>query len=245
MPNRCGVFNCKGNYYDSTKCRVFRLPKDEIERQTWINAIPPRKDFVINASRFFICENHWPADTLMIKLLGGFTRPKHAPTIFNVPVSCLPAPKANPRPPKNEDVQLNHFIKKDKILSFSDFVPDKELYKKYENIIISKSADKFSCVFMTPNFEESFLSVVVENKATLCSPLTFKAYKQGITVPLHKILNPNNGLASYSQFFEAVNQAYQFVPSPDRVIDKTAASLENIDFDLLQGDKAQNFNIHK
>ena len=40
---KCNVVNCKGNYNEENKCRVFRLPKDEVERQTWINKLPPRK----------------------------------------------------------------------------------------------------------------------------------------------------------------------------------------------------------
>ena len=37
MVYKCNVVNCKGNYNEENKCRVFRLPKDEAERQTWIN----------------------------------------------------------------------------------------------------------------------------------------------------------------------------------------------------------------
>ena len=49
---KCNVVNCKGNYNEENKCRVFRLPKDEAERQTWINKLPPRKDFVTSKSRY-------------------------------------------------------------------------------------------------------------------------------------------------------------------------------------------------
>ena len=44
------------------------------------------------------------------------------------------------------------------------------------------------------------MSVVVKNKPTLCSPLVFSAYKNGVRVPFGTILNPNSGLSSYSQF---------------------------------------------
>ena len=50
--NKCNVFNCNGNYNDENKHRVFRLPKDQIERQLWINKLPPLKDFVIDATKF-------------------------------------------------------------------------------------------------------------------------------------------------------------------------------------------------
>ena len=56
MPNKCGVVNCKGNYNESNKCRVFKLPKVPKEKQQWLNAIPPPKDIVIG-DNFYICEN--------------------------------------------------------------------------------------------------------------------------------------------------------------------------------------------
>ena len=58
---------------------------------------------------------------------------------------------------------------------------------------------------MTENFGEcSSLPVIVENKPTLCCPLTCSAFEKGISVPLGKAVHPNNGLRSYSQFDEAV-----------------------------------------
>ena len=94
------------------------------------------------------------------------------------------------------------------IHSFCDFSPDKELQKKYDNLIISRSEDKFVCIFMSKDFQVSDLSVIVYNESTLCSPLTLSDFKNGIRVPLGKILNPNNGLNCYSQFFEAVHVGY-------------------------------------
>jgi hypothetical protein len=62
-----------------------------------------------------------------IKLSGGFTRSATPPSIFNVPISCLPTPKPVLRKPKQNDTQLKCFIKKDKIHSFDDYKPDLEL----------------------------------------------------------------------------------------------------------------------
>ena len=47
--------------------------------------------------------------------------------------------------------------------------------------------------------------MIVKNKPTLCSDLTFNALKNGITVPLGKMLEPNNGLKFCSQFEDTVN----------------------------------------
>lgn len=237
MPNKCGVVNCKGNYNESNKCRVFRLPKDEAERQKWLDVLPPRDNFIIEPSKFFICERHWPENTQMINLPGGHTRPACAPSIFNVPSSCLPTPKPAPRQSKPEDQQLNYFLEKDKITSFSDFFPDKELHKKYDNLMISRSEDKFVCIFMSNNFKESYLTIIVHNKSTLCSPLTLSAFKNGISVPLGNILNPNNGLAYYSQFFEAVNSVCNYDLRVDDVIEKVVMILQAEDFELHDADK--------
>ena len=37
MPNKCGIVNCKGNYNPENKCRIFKLPKDGIEQQKWLD----------------------------------------------------------------------------------------------------------------------------------------------------------------------------------------------------------------
>ena len=61
---------------------------------------------------------------------------------------------------------------------------------------------------MTEDSGECIASIVVENKQVLTSPITLTAFKKGIRVPSGKLgLNPNNGVTSYSQFFEAVRRA--------------------------------------
>ena len=242
MPNRCGVVNCDSNYDKARTCRIFRLPKDEIERQRWVNALPPRENFVLNPSTFFICEKHWPENVEMCKIPGGSTRPTCPPSLFNVPPSCLPK-KTEPRKPKVEDRQLEYFLKKDKITSFCDFQPDKDLTKKYENIVITKSSDKFVCIFMTEDFKESLITIIVHNKATLCSPLTLYAYKRGIAVPLGKLLNPNNGLSSYSQFFEVVNLVFNYKPHLDNGVSKAVEILQSINRELLDDSKEKKLNF--
>ena len=216
MPNKCGIFGCTGNYNKESKCRVFRLPRDVSERQKWLDVIPPRGgDFVLDPDKFFVCEKHWYINPPMMKLPGGSTRPANPPNVFtNIPSSCLPTPKPPPRPAKKEDKQLEFFLQKDTITSFESFKPDRELHKHYRNIIISRSDHRYVCLFMTENFSKCLLSVVVENKATLCSPLTLSAFKSGFSIPLSKTLHPNNGLRSYAQFFEAVRLAVHYdIPS--------------------------------
>ena len=128
MVNKCNVVNCRGNYNSENKCRVFKLPRDE-EGQTWINRIPPCKNFTIDPSKFFICENHWNHGYPTVKIPGGSTRPSIPPSVFNVPKSCLPTYKAPPRPKKVQDRQLKFFRKKDNIGSLKNFNPDKKTLK--------------------------------------------------------------------------------------------------------------------
>jgi len=87
---------------------------------------------------------------------------------------------------------------------------------KNMSLIISKSTEKFVCVFMSSDYQECKLTVIVDKKPTLCSPLVLSAFKSGISVPLGKILDPKNGLSSYSQFYAAVHSALNYdIPSDD------------------------------
>ncbi|KAL8614093.1 hypothetical protein ACOMHN_026310 [Nucella lapillus] len=85
-----------------------------------------------------------------------------------------------------EDRQLEYFLKKDKIPSMEHFHPEKELMEKYVNVVITRSADRFVCVFMAEGFSDCKLTVVVENKQTMCSTLVLYAYKSGVKVPFGK-----------------------------------------------------------
>ena len=78
------------------------------------------------------------------------------------------------------------------------------------------------CLFMQSDFSESNLTIIFHNKSTLCSPLTFPAFKNGVSVPLGRILSPNNGLSSYSQFLEAVHSARNYCILADVAVRKVA-----------------------
>ncbi|KAF2353369.1 Zinc finger C2CH-type [Trinorchestia longiramus] len=218
MPNKCGVENCRGNYNKENRRRVFRRPKEQFERQKWLDVIPSRENFVVNPDKSFICEIHWGADLPLIKLCGGSMRPGIPRSIFNVPVSCLPSPKPAPRPVKVEDQQMRYFLRMDKITSSDAFKPERNLQKQCKNLIISRSNERLVCLFMIDNFSECSLSVIVENKPTLCYPLTLSACKNGISVPLFKTLHPNIGLRSYTQFDETVRLAMNFEIPFDKTI---------------------------
>ena len=109
------------------------------------------------------------------KFPRGYTRPIYPPSIFNVPSSCLSTPKvkAPHRAPKDHNKNLNLFLEKDKIKDFVSFKLDSRLEKeskaKSENLIISRSEDKFVCIFISDNFSfsECHGFIILTNKPTL------------------------------------------------------------------------------
>ena len=129
---------------------------------------------------------------------------------------------------KTEDQQLKYFLKKDKITSLHEFTPENDLLEKYKdlNLITSRSQDKLVCMVMETDYSQCSVSVVVHNKSTLCSPLTLSAFKNGISVPVGKLLSPNNGLSFYSQFFEVVHSVMSHIHPVDEVVNKVTNSLE-------------------
>ncbi|KAF2349767.1 hypothetical protein FHG87_019477 [Trinorchestia longiramus] len=120
-----------------------------------------------------------------------------------------------------EDQQLRYFLQKDKITSYDAFKPERNMQKQHKSLIISRSKERLVCLFMTDNFSECSLSVIVKNKPTLCSPLMLSAFKNGISVPLFKTLHPNNGLRSYTQLDETVRLAMHY----DIPFDKTTQNV--------------------
>ncbi|KAF2362737.1 hypothetical protein FHG87_006510 [Trinorchestia longiramus] len=79
---------------------------------------------------------------------------------------------------------------------------------------------------MTDNFSDCSLSVTVENKPTLCSPLTLSAFKNGIRVPLFKTFHPNNGLRSYTQFDKTVRLVMNYDIPFDKTIQNVVTLLQ-------------------
>ena len=214
MVNKCKVFPCKSGHKGYPKCRIFSLPKEERERNAWIDRIPPRKDFELDPEKFYICELHWPPGYDLKKVPGG-TRPADPPSIFpEVPESCLPTPKTHRTtdPSKFAERQMEYLKKKDEVKSLDAFKPEKDLRKIHKDIIITRTSETLVCVFMKEDFSDCELSIVIEKQSALTSPLTLKAYKRGFRVPLGGYLHPNNGFNSLQMFLDAVNQALKFEP---------------------------------
>ena len=94
---------------------------------------------------------------------------------------------------------------------------------------------------MTQDFLATDLTITVKNTPTLCSPLSLTAYKEGVRVPLgNKILNPNNGLRYYSQFFEAVHAAHIYSLEEEDVINKTLSTLQSYNMEFSENKIGRN-----
>ena len=98
MPKKCSVFGCSSNYAKGETATVFRLPRNEQERDRWIANLP-NKDFRCTNDTV-ICDKHWPPGFQTQSVQGGHVRQTEPPTIFpNVLTSCIPTPV----PPKRSD----------------------------------------------------------------------------------------------------------------------------------------------
>ena len=79
---------------------------------------------------------------------------------------------------------------------------------------------------MSSDFCECEMTVLFENKSTLCSPFVCFAYKNGVRVPLGTILNPSDGLSSYSQFDAVVHNCLSYKIPLDEVLRKVVTVLQ-------------------
>ena len=194
----------------------------------------------ITLPNFRICRNHWPKKTPMVKVHGK-SRPLLSPSVFNIPKSLLPTPIPPPRRPKKQFALQAHFDQRDQFNSYESFVPEKKMQKEYNNIIHSRTSKKLTFIFMNDDESETLCTIIVYNQQTLCSPVKFRAFKDGIEVLVPKnIINPNNGFGRYSQFFEAVNYAIQYQVPANLQLEKVGKKLEQIlESNILEQSKSK------
>lgn len=86
MGRKCCVPGCRTGYDAGDRTPVYRLPKDQVERSRWIQAIP--RDNIPNGPNTVVCENHWPTVYMRV-LKNGKYRPVVPPSVFN----CVPKRK--------------------------------------------------------------------------------------------------------------------------------------------------------
>ena len=158
MVRRCCVTACRGNYINTEKVKVFRLPKDQDERKRWLKSIP--RDNIPDHPDTVVCEKHFPPGYATVNVFGK-ERPKEPPSVFdNLPLSLLPSPAPKPRTTKRtsaserniQNDEMAEFLKKDIFGSFEnlcstidehDFVQAIEWKRKKDSLMIE--SDKVYC----------------------------------------------------------------------------------------------------
>ena len=92
--NKCGTVSSNGNSNEYTKGCVFKLLKEDANKQIWLTVLT-YKNFMIDFVNLFIGKGRWLLNLPHVKLLRGFTLSAILLSIFIVPVS-LPTPKPAP-----------------------------------------------------------------------------------------------------------------------------------------------------
>lgn len=216
MPNKCVVPLCNGNYNEENRITVFKIPRNEPERSSWISALPKRTgennkpyEYPKNS---YICVRHWPGypDELPhLKMPGGAKRPTVAPFHFeNVPPSCIPTPRKLRRVSSIEERQMNLFNERDLISNFKECTQPSKFINTDNIFIKSTSPDK--CIFMlfdfatnTPIFR-GYLNII--NQPGTLSDITISAYDNANNeISISHCTLPNNQVNRWSQLQECVN----------------------------------------
>ena len=132
MPNRCNIYNCKGNYA-APYVKVFKFPTVPAERERWILACPNDPEKLRSLKQIFACKSHF---TEFQSCRGG-EQPTGPPSIFpGVEKSCLNQTNPQPRPTEKATSSARVENKKrndelvDKIGSFDKF--RQEIGKRYK-----------------------------------------------------------------------------------------------------------------
>lgn len=188
MPNKCSAPGCFTNYKDHDKGAVFRLPKDEDTRNSWIKFIN-RKD-LSSIKNIFLCEKHFEKSFLCynnkrIRLKDSM---KPVPTIFtdsqaSLPTSCLPIVKKHRKLPTErvyQPDQLEDFRNKDRIMDFSDI--NESLVKYIGADFTFVKYDDYAVYY---RIRENYSSApVIAECIRINSDLHVKLFYRGCPVPL-------------------------------------------------------------
>ena len=233
MPWKCCVSKCSSNYdTQNESIKVFKLPKDTAEREKWIAAIPLFHESNSTLDNYRVCRKHWPENIVMVKQSGRGSRPVVPPSVFESVPLTLYTPRPGERPPKQEFRGETIWHQKDVFTNFSNFSPQKELFKmcKAKTIVEKKTTEQLKFIFMNDEATEVDVIVYVTVSPTvLCSPVTFSGYKQGVKVDVPKgHLNPNSGFNRYSQFFAALNYVLQYKVPASVILLKAAEEVNKV-----------------
>lgn len=208
MPRKCCVYNCKTNYDapnsspsvtvsaktqcnddafycdgeatsdEGDKIAVYRFPRDESDKQRWIDSLPNAnfkwsKDSVV-------CEKHWPVGYATKNAQGGHVRPVDPPSVFDVPASCVPTPPPRLRSTGNtlsvrnsQPDELQKFLQLDKF-SLDKFADE---IRECDDVLHWQTNDEF-CLQSRTRMGSVHDFVLYVNRMTH----EFEAYHLGVSV---------------------------------------------------------------
>jgi hypothetical protein len=119
MPLKCCVYGCTSNYLSgkdkSGPVPVYRLPKNETEKNRWLATLP--RDNTPVTKYTVVCAKHWPSDYRKMKSYGK-ERPASPPSCFgNLPQSLVPSAPPKPRETSRTSAEVRSAVS-DELSSF-------------------------------------------------------------------------------------------------------------------------------
>ena len=118
---------------------MVKFPKDEAERQIWLNAMPNKPHTLTNRKDIRICAKHFDCPW---KSVSGGKYPTSPPSVFpGVPKSCFRQTLTTPRKTQSatsdarDKLQQERLEKADKIQDFHDFTENLKKHMKGYNFI--------------------------------------------------------------------------------------------------------------
>ena len=237
MPSKCCVVLCRGNHDEETKCTVFRIPREDPERSTWIQALPRCNDVnglpYVYSDNSFICIHHWPGFPESVphrKVPGGSLRPTVPPFFFpNIPSSCVPSRSMFKR--KSSDIekrQTEFFNSIDKISSYDNLKSSKKLYN-LKNVFVKCYESKISLLIFDFDSElPRYLGhVQLSRKPGTLSDITVHAFTHtDMKVSIAHCVLPNNQLSRWTQLDEVINSIKNQLDDKHRHLTTAHSSLK-------------------
>ena len=233
-PNRCNIFNCKGNYPGEPYNETTKFPtaeKEPQEREWWILACPNEPDSLRSLKNIWACKSHF---TEFTKARGG-SRPSGPPTIFpGVPTSCLRQHNEERRKTSTttaaarEKNEKQNDDKKDKIGSYDQFV--KTVGKKYKKFTVICEDDDLT-LSTTDKLGRNVVQFL--HFKHVQSPFGFlyleRVEKEGFEVPKKSLnLQKNSLISRWSQLDFILTTLNCHEPSPEEYLAKVTKLLDNI-----------------
>ena len=198
MPKHCASAGCRGNYRGEPYCvPVVKFPRDQEERQRWIDAMPNDPETLKNRKDIYICSSHFDCD--WVKIRGG-KYPSEPLSVFpGVPSSCLKQTSSTPRQTQSATADARSELDQerkeanDMITDYDSFI----LNIKYhvEKFTFIQNNDDFT-MFMTDSMGKRVVQYL--HLRNVSSPFGFLkiicAEKDGFEVKRNKLGSNRDGI---------------------------------------------------